>query len=139
MTKGNPSICGYTRYEDAFVFHSFIRRLSLVCGLDIPSIIHLGCIFPPNLLFHVLIARCSRVAEASKSRVEILNKYGEKLVGVLHDAGSKKLVILCHGFRSSKVEFMRLLILFGVNLLASDVGEDALMKNIFPSYFWQHG
>ncbi|KAF9599667.1 hypothetical protein IFM89_001613 [Coptis chinensis] len=30
------------------------------------------------------------------------NKYGEKLVGVLHDTGSPELVILCHGFRSTK-------------------------------------
>ncbi|XP_028549033.1 uncharacterized protein LOC110116765 [Dendrobium catenatum] len=40
----------------------------------------------------------------SKQRVEILNKYGEKLVGVLHSTGSKNLVILCHGFRSTKDE-----------------------------------
>ncbi|KAF9599669.1 hypothetical protein IFM89_001615 [Coptis chinensis] len=35
-------------------------------------------------------------------RVIVENKYGEKLVGVLHDTGSPELVILCHGFRSSK-------------------------------------
>lgn len=40
----------------------------------------------------------------AKQRVEILNKYGEKLVGVLHSTDSKNLVILCHGFRSSKEE-----------------------------------
>ncbi|XP_028556966.1 uncharacterized protein LOC110110260 isoform X1 [Dendrobium catenatum] len=43
-------------------------------------------------------------AHVSKQRVEILNKYGEKLVGVLHSTGSKNLVILCHGFRSTKDE-----------------------------------
>jgi alpha/beta superfamily hydrolase len=32
----------------------------------------------------------------------IRNRYGEKLVGVLHEAGSKEIVVLCHGFRSSK-------------------------------------
>ncbi|XP_012076945.1 uncharacterized protein LOC105637890 [Jatropha curcas] len=32
----------------------------------------------------------------------IPNKYGEKLVGILHDTGSKEIVFLCHGFRSSK-------------------------------------
>ncbi|WOK97959.1 hypothetical protein Cni_G06667 [Canna indica] len=41
-----------------------------------------------------------------QSKVTILNKHGEKLVGILHDTGSKKLVILCHGFRSSKDEKM---------------------------------
>ncbi|PKA61154.1 hypothetical protein AXF42_Ash006050 [Apostasia shenzhenica] len=41
---------------------------------------------------------------ASKQRVEIPNKFGEKLVGVLHLTGSKNLVIICHGFRSTKDE-----------------------------------
>ncbi|CAI0399633.1 unnamed protein product [Linum tenue] len=35
-------------------------------------------------------------------RVIIPNKDGEKLVGVLHDSGSKEIVILCHGFQCSK-------------------------------------
>lgn len=39
---------------------------------------------------------------ATQKKMTILNKSGEKLVGVLHEAGSQKLVILCHGFRSSK-------------------------------------
>ncbi|XP_026451008.1 uncharacterized protein LOC113351193 [Papaver somniferum] len=34
--------------------------------------------------------------------VIVKNKYGENLVGVLHETGSTKIVILCHGFRSSK-------------------------------------
>ncbi|KAJ3671157.1 hypothetical protein LUZ60_008583 [Juncus effusus] len=38
----------------------------------------------------------------SERRFEIQNQHGEKLVGVLNDAGSKKVVILCHGFRASK-------------------------------------
>lgn len=32
----------------------------------------------------------------------ILNDHNEKLVGLLHDTGSKEVVILCHGFRSNK-------------------------------------
>lgn len=32
----------------------------------------------------------------------IPNKYGERLVGVLHDAESSEIVVLCHGFRSTK-------------------------------------
>ncbi|KAK7329681.1 hypothetical protein VNO77_23856 [Canavalia gladiata] len=35
-------------------------------------------------------------------RVIIPNKHGEKLVGILHQSGSREIVILCHGFRSSK-------------------------------------
>ncbi|TKY54476.1 2-hydroxy-6-oxo-6-(2'-aminophenyl)hexa-2,4-dienoic acid hydrolase [Spatholobus suberectus] len=35
-------------------------------------------------------------------RVIIPNKHGEKLVGILHECGSREIVILCHGFRSSK-------------------------------------
>ncbi|XP_065849084.1 uncharacterized protein [Euphorbia lathyris] len=35
-------------------------------------------------------------------RVVVENKHGEKLVGLLHETGSKHLVIICHGFQSSK-------------------------------------
>lgn len=38
----------------------------------------------------------------SQEKIVITNSYGEKLVGVLHEAGSKDIVVLCHGFRSSK-------------------------------------
>ncbi|KAK8597779.1 hypothetical protein V6N13_095177 [Hibiscus sabdariffa] len=32
----------------------------------------------------------------------ITNKHGEKLVGLLHESESKEIVVLCHGFKSSK-------------------------------------
>ncbi|KAL0311871.1 UNVERIFIED_CONTAM: hypothetical protein Sradi_5586400 [Sesamum radiatum] len=35
-------------------------------------------------------------------RLLIENSHGEKLVGILHETGSTELVIICHGFRSSK-------------------------------------
>ncbi|XP_059642650.1 putative uncharacterized protein YDL057W [Cornus florida] len=35
-------------------------------------------------------------------RVTIQNHHFEKLVGILHETGSEELVIICHGFRSSK-------------------------------------
>ncbi|KAL4284816.1 hypothetical protein GQ457_16G003430 [Hibiscus cannabinus] len=35
-------------------------------------------------------------------RVMITNKHGEKLVGLLHESVSKEIVVLCHGFKSSK-------------------------------------
>ncbi|KAL6615036.1 hypothetical protein ACP70R_037306 [Stipagrostis hirtigluma subsp. patula] len=39
---------------------------------------------------------------ASQIRVVITNKHGEKLVGLLHQTGSNKIVVLCHGFISTK-------------------------------------
>lgn len=38
----------------------------------------------------------------SQQMIAIKNSVGENLVGILHEAGSEDLVILCHGFRSSK-------------------------------------
>ncbi|KAL0337280.1 UNVERIFIED_CONTAM: hypothetical protein Scaly_2003100 [Sesamum calycinum] len=37
-----------------------------------------------------------------QQKITIQNKRGEKLVGILHETGSANLVVLCHGFRSSK-------------------------------------
>ncbi|KAL9440366.1 hypothetical protein AB3S75_019097 [Citrus x aurantiifolia] len=37
-----------------------------------------------------------------RRRVVIPNSRGEKLVGILHETGSKQLVIVCHGFQSTK-------------------------------------
>ncbi|OAY66355.1 hypothetical protein ACMD2_13908 [Ananas comosus] len=42
------------------------------------------------------------LSNMSQQKIVIKNKHGENLVGLLHEAGSKELVILCHGFRSSK-------------------------------------
>ncbi|KAH9603734.1 hypothetical protein KSS87_016042 [Heliosperma pusillum] len=36
----------------------------------------------------------------------VLNDQNEKLVGLLHDTGSKEIVIVCHGFRSSKEQHL---------------------------------
>jgi hypothetical protein len=44
-------------------------------------------------------------SEIQHQRVVIENSHGEKLVGVLHDTGSTETVVICHGFRSSKVFF----------------------------------
>ncbi|CAI9286085.1 unnamed protein product [Lactuca saligna] len=35
-------------------------------------------------------------------RIIIQNKHGEKLVGLLHETGSKEIVIICHGFQCTK-------------------------------------
>ncbi|KAM7519622.1 hypothetical protein LguiB_018584 [Lonicera macranthoides] len=37
-----------------------------------------------------------------QQKIAIRNKYGEKLVGLLHETGSTEIVILCHGFRCVK-------------------------------------
>jgi hypothetical protein len=33
----------------------------------------------------------------------VANKHGENLMGILHHAGSNKVVVLCHGFAACKV------------------------------------
>ncbi|KAL2317921.1 hypothetical protein Fmac_031797 [Flemingia macrophylla] len=38
----------------------------------------------------------------AETRITIPNNHGENLVGILHNAASSSLVIVCHGFRSSK-------------------------------------
>ncbi|VVB04524.1 unnamed protein product [Arabis nemorensis] len=37
-----------------------------------------------------------------KKKIVIPNNQNEKLVGLLHDTGSKEIVVLCHGFNSNK-------------------------------------
>ncbi|GJR43767.1 alpha/beta hydrolase fold protein [Tanacetum coccineum] len=39
---------------------------------------------------------------SEQQKIIIQNKSGEKLVGILHETGSKEIVILCHGFQSTK-------------------------------------
>lgn len=43
-----------------------------------------------------------------EQRVLISNEHGEKLVGLLHQTCSKKLVILCHGFQATKASLYHL-------------------------------
>ncbi|KAI5421142.1 hypothetical protein KIW84_044837 [Lathyrus oleraceus] len=45
-------------------------------------------------------------ASFQQEKVIILNKYGNKLVGILHEAGTKEIVILCHGLRVSKEDII---------------------------------
>lgn len=45
------------------------------------------------------------VSVSQKQKVLVTNKHGEKLVGLLHENGSREIVILCHGARASKVGF----------------------------------
>ncbi|XP_022856758.1 uncharacterized protein LOC111377856 isoform X3 [Olea europaea var. sylvestris] len=39
---------------------------------------------------------------AKQRKMAILNKHNERLVGVLHETESTEIVVLCHGFQSSK-------------------------------------
>lgn len=39
-----------------------------------------------------------------QQKVIVSNNYGEKLVGILHETGSKEIAVLCHGFKSMKDE-----------------------------------
>lgn len=45
------------------------------------------------------------VSVGHQQKIIVPNKHGEKLVGLLHETGSVEIVILCHGFRSTKVGF----------------------------------
>uniref|UniRef100_A0A3Q7GID5 Uncharacterized protein n=1 Tax=Solanum lycopersicum TaxID=4081 RepID=A0A3Q7GID5_SOLLC len=39
---------------------------------------------------------------AVQKEISVLNQHNDKLVGVLHDTRSREIVVLCHGFKSSK-------------------------------------
>ncbi|KAL6226698.1 hypothetical protein ACLB2K_000659 [Fragaria x ananassa] len=48
------------------------------------------------------MAEAAQNPVSQPEKIVIANKHGEKLVGLLHETGSKELVILCHGARSHK-------------------------------------
>ncbi|KAL5836197.1 hypothetical protein ACOSQ4_015694 [Xanthoceras sorbifolium] len=47
-------------------------------------------------------SRARQLSAVEQKRVVINNNSGEKLVGTLHETGSKEVVIVCHGFQSCK-------------------------------------
>ncbi|KAL3625358.1 hypothetical protein CASFOL_030812 [Castilleja foliolosa] len=51
---------------------------------------------------HAIKFKKNLVIAAMQQKITVQNKRGEKLVGVLHETGSPKLVVLCHGFCSTK-------------------------------------
>ncbi|KAH7863215.1 hypothetical protein Vadar_014867 [Vaccinium darrowii] len=53
-------------------------------------------------IFCMLYVVLSRHLLVKQQRVTIQNSHGEKLVGIMHETGSTEIVIVCHGFRSSK-------------------------------------
>ncbi|XP_062091043.1 uncharacterized protein LOC133797224 isoform X2 [Humulus lupulus] len=48
------------------------------------------------------MAQAAQNPVVQQHKVIVSNKYEEKLVGLLHETGSLEIVIICHGFRSSK-------------------------------------
>ncbi|VAH21949.1 uncharacterized protein LOC119349212 isoform X1 [Triticum dicoccoides] len=73
---------------------------------------------------------------ACGQRVLISNKLGEKLVGLLHEACSKELVILCHGFRATKddsilVDLAAALGSVGVNAFRFDFAGNGESEGLF--------
>ncbi|AEE31139.2 alpha/beta-Hydrolases superfamily protein [Arabidopsis thaliana] len=42
------------------------------------------------------------ISATTQQKIVILNSNNEKLVGLLHETGSTEIVVLCHGFRSTK-------------------------------------
>ncbi|TVU34216.1 hypothetical protein EJB05_16047 [Eragrostis curvula] len=62
---------------------------------------------------------------ALEQRVVVPNRHGENLVGVLHHTGSKKVVVLCHGFTSTKddglvIDLTAVLIKQGISVFRFD-------------------
>ncbi|XP_045811900.1 uncharacterized protein LOC123906093 [Trifolium pratense] len=52
------------------------------------------------------MAQSAQNPSSQQQRVIITNKHGNKLVGILHEAGTKQIVILCHGLRASKEDII---------------------------------
>ncbi|KAL5572467.1 hypothetical protein UlMin_022064 [Ulmus minor] len=48
------------------------------------------------------MAQVAQNPVVQQQKVVVPNKHGEKLMGLLNDTGSVEIVILCHGFRSTK-------------------------------------
>ena len=68
-------------------------------------LINLGCSIIVFLItaLDILMQMNFDASVAQQKKIIIPNNYGEKLVGTLHETGSMEIVILCHGFRSTKV------------------------------------
>ncbi|XP_072978916.1 putative uncharacterized protein YDL057W [Typha angustifolia] len=84
---------------------SEVPMLSVVAGEDdepdklLPGVGSQASLERPDTL---LDSSLNGVTSISQQKIVIRNSYGENLAGILHEAGSADLVILCHGFRSSK-------------------------------------
>ncbi|GAU34787.1 hypothetical protein TSUD_205910 [Trifolium subterraneum] len=52
------------------------------------------------------MAQSTQNPSSQQQKVIITNNHGNKLVGILHEAGTKEIVILCHGLRASKEDII---------------------------------
>ncbi|KAK2358659.1 alpha/beta hydrolase domain-containing protein [Trifolium repens] len=52
------------------------------------------------------MAQSAQNLSSQQQKVIITNRHGNKLVGILHEAGTKEIVILCHGLRASKEDII---------------------------------
>ncbi|XP_061995311.1 uncharacterized protein LOC133713303 [Rosa rugosa] len=98
----NPVNCRVQFVRDLLVFGQFcVAEQKRSKGFRFPS---------PKLTLHqnrspkriVKMAQTAQNPVKQQLKIVVPNKHGEKLVGLLHDTGSGEIVILCHGFRSSK-------------------------------------
>ncbi|KAK6236491.1 hypothetical protein SCA6_011828 [Theobroma cacao] len=100
------------RYSDmetvAYNFHSFLLNLSIYTTSPcrqlsfISSANRISKAKSTTLRLRMAHSHSAQDPVIEQQRVIIPNKHGEKLVGLLHETGSKEIVILCHGFRSRK-------------------------------------
>ncbi|KAI5415189.1 hypothetical protein KIW84_040586 [Lathyrus oleraceus] len=63
-------------------------------------------LMPLVIVFKFFKGVWSKIHAFQQEKVIIPNKYGNKLVGILHEAGTKEIVILCHGLRASKEDII---------------------------------
>ncbi|KAE8700330.1 translation machinery-associated protein 22 [Hibiscus syriacus] len=89
-------------------FHSFFLNLSnsqTISSRKFPiHQVHYCITAATNLRLKMSHSLSSQNPVTEQQRIVIPNKHGEKLVGLLHETGSKEIVILCHGFRSTKAD-----------------------------------
>ncbi|OVA08157.1 hypothetical protein BVC80_1721g13 [Macleaya cordata] len=98
------------------VLHSFLQNPVVTVAKQCPSTCTRSPSSSPLLCSHpkrrINYARMSQSSSSQQKiqeqpvieqqRITIENNYGEKLAGVFHEVGSTEIIILCHGFRSSK-------------------------------------
>lgn len=70
-------------------------------------------------------------------KIEIENKHGEKLVGVLHESGLNEIVVVCHGLRCTKVSYL-LLLQAPFSFTAIDVPTKILSTSLRSMLFLMH-
>ncbi|KAI7725652.1 hypothetical protein M8C21_001677 [Ambrosia artemisiifolia] len=75
-------------------------------------------LLPPMQHMHMAVGNSTTTSDHNPSveqkRIVIQNNHGEKLVGLLHETGSKEIVILCHGFQGTKEYSMMKELAFGL-------------------------